>query len=294
MNIFNSICNFKIKACIFGTVLAVLSGTPHSYATQPAQFTCTVADGGIFKLKRSVLATICEQRQNKLYGHGDNHFMPPDRLIPLLKNPSALTKTRDTWIHSIVLSNISPENIISAFINRYKEDNKHKCTFQLDEDNEYYTTIDLFLDKSFFSDEAIYLAASNVDPSNSQPQRYVLREANTEATIQIRIVFKGLKPKPATKANNKRKTNNTQQLDTTGFYIATVYSVFEQKMLKQGYWDLMRIPKSCDIKTILQALREEQVDPEQPVPAKAAPAHLRQQKQPMYSQARKRKNKKRR
>lgn len=195
MNIFNSICNFKIKACIFGTVLAVLSGTPHSYATQPAQFKCTLNGWGAFTVTRSAVATICEQYIKKEnYGHGKNHFMPMEQLMSFLLYPSDLEKNTEDWIHSMLISEKTIKEIISKFIDLNKT-KSGTFRFYPGKKDVYYTEIDFRLDKSFFSDDAIYLAISNIGPSDTQSKRELLREVTPDATIKIRIVFKGLKPK---------------------------------------------------------------------------------------------------
>ena len=323
MNIFNSICNFKIKACIFGTVLAVLSGTPHSYATQPKQYQCALTTDGKLTVTRSVFATICKQCiQKKNCGHGDNHFMPMTELRSFLHCPRGLQKNTKAWIHSMLISTITPKNIIYEFIRRYENDTKHKFTFWNDTGPTYKAEIYLSLDKSFFNAEPIYLAISNIDNSDSSDSQLTndrLYKVKTQDKINVIIVFKGL----------------TRELDPQSLFIATVYPVFEETMFEQQGWDLMEIRRtprqeenSID-NIIMRLLREvsrekqevsaqvsaqkviktlqKQVDPEQPAPKaapalpapkaapalpappKAAPAHMRQQMRPMYSQAPKRK-----
>lgn len=170
MNIFNSICNFKIKACIFGTVLAVLSGIPHSYATQmvPQQTQQTIQNlcqkikpntqGEIKVSVKLIYAFLSAQAANGFAGiswdHSDLHFAKnPGDAAKKAKNAFDWKKTKT--IHTVMLHEsadpvppTSPKHLAERdLLLRIIDHDKNKkgtCHFTV-EDHEYKGSMEAYL-----------------------------------------------------------------------------------------------------------------------------------------------------
>lgn len=114
MNIFNSICNFKIKACIFGTVLAVLSGTPHSYATQQAKMAPQQTEE--YEMPASDFVNKFDKISS--LGHANRHIAgSEDQLYSIVKAESSWTTGKDRkHKHTIVFTEgLSANTLLDEF-----------------------------------------------------------------------------------------------------------------------------------------------------------------------------------